>query len=144
MPCLQRTHNISIGRSRHSAVIVAEIYARNRQANIVDHALQVPWGNFTANGVLDLINQPGVFFDAGAGAAAHVQAECSRVHRREEVLPQERNQKSGGNTKTEEQHHEYNAVSQDEPEQIPITLPKPIEGPLELMLERDEGTEQAA
>ena len=106
--------------------------------------MQVPWGNFTANGVLDLINQPGAFFDAGARAGAHVQAECSRVHRREEVLPQERNQKSGGSTKTEEQHHEYNAVSQDEPEQIPITLPKPIERLLELMLERDEGTEQAA
>src|SRR6266567_2291284 len=58
MPFLQRNHYISIGRSGHTAVVVAEIYARNRQANIVDDALQVPWGNFMANGVLDLIINP--------------------------------------------------------------------------------------
>src|SRR5258705_11602264 len=99
MPVLQTTHNVSTARPRHTAVIVAEINARNRQANIVDDALQVPWGNFTANGVLDLINHPGAFFDAGARTGAHVQAECSRVHGRGESLPPGRHPKSRGSAK---------------------------------------------
>jgi hypothetical protein len=73
MVCLERDHNVSVGRSRYTAVVVAQINPGRRQAYVIDDALQfLGWDPLSDHG-FHLIDEFGRFFDARSRDSPDVQ-----------------------------------------------------------------------
>src|ERR1017187_10248713 len=73
--------SISPALSSMRVPVLARRCKRNtdRQANVVEYALEFSGRNLTADRALDPVDQPGAFFDAGAGAGPDVQAQYSCI-----------------------------------------------------------------
>src|SRR6266702_241499 len=135
MACFQRDHDVRVGCSGHAAVAIAQVDARDRQANIVDDALEFPRRDSTANRVLDMINQDRSLFDPCPGMRAHVQSKDPGINARKEIPSQEGDQTQRGYAKAQEERGEKQAPAQNQAEQMVVTLAETLEGLFERLLQ---------
>ena len=87
---LQSDSDVSIGGSTHAAVVVSEIYARNRKTDVIDDALKLIGRDLFSDCFFDFVHEFSRFFNASARSRAHVEPKDAGVHGREEVLAEKR------------------------------------------------------
>ena len=82
---LELDENFGVGSADGAGVAVSEIDAAIWKANVVENGDELVPGNGFSNGLIHLIDQASGFFDAQAGAGAHVKADLAGVDAGEEI-----------------------------------------------------------
>ncbi|MCY1168956.1 hypothetical protein D9M73_89690 [compost metagenome] len=112
VPVLQRHQYLAIHRAYGACIAVRKVDAAVGQANIVQYGFKLVRRHQFADHGLHRIGDARGFLNAGAGRRAHVQADLSGIHAREEIAPQHRVQEARQQAKTQEQVSKAPAVRQ--------------------------------
>src|ERR1700733_1067993 len=107
---IESDQNLRIAGANRSVGTVGLVDAGVGQTDVVENRLEFIVRNLLPQNALDFVAEPRCLFHAQAGTPAYVQAQLARVHLREEVLSQEREQPEREQAKSQEANHEHSAI----------------------------------
>ena len=131
MVFLEGHQDVAIRGAHGPRVVVRSVDAAVRQSKVIYDFAQLIGRNDLANHLLDFVRCPGRFFNARAGCHADVHVETAGIHGREEILPEEGEQKTRCQDKSHHNEDDLPDIVQTQAEQIGIALPKILEAPFE-------------
>ncbi len=132
---LERDLDVAVLLADDAGVVVGQVDARDREADVVDHRLDLLRRNDFAHDLLHGGELVRGFLDARADLRAHVHQDLAAVDRREEVAAEERHQRERAEHEGEEARDEHAAVRDRERQDLVVGVAKAQEAALEGALE---------
>ena len=135
MVFLEGHQDVAIRGAHGPRVVVRSVDAAVRQSKVIYDFAQLIGRNDLSNHLLDFVHCPGRFFNARAGCHADVHVETAGIHGREEILPEEGEQKTRCQDKSHHDEDDLPDIVQTQAEQIAIVLAEILKAPFEMALE---------
>ena len=135
---VERNQNVAVRGTHRSSIIVRGVNAAIGNPEVIDNPLQLVGGNNLADHLFDLIHRASCFFDAGPGFHPDVHIESSGIDRREEILPEKREQNHGEHRKAKDHRHQLASISEAETQEIAIAFPEFIKSIFKPVVETGE------
>ena len=127
--------DVGVLRADHAGVVVSEIDARNRHADIVSDGLDLAGRDELADCLLHIGELIGAFLDARADLRADMHQDRSGIDRRKEITTKKRHQQERRSNHREEADHENRTSPERHLQQVAIPGTKPFETRFETALE---------
>src|SRR2546430_13143913 len=132
---LELNQNFRVRRADGSGVAVREIDATVGQTDVVENGDKFVFGDRFTNGLIDLIDQASGFFNAQAGARAHVKADLTGVDAWEEIAAENQSDRARQGAKSQETGGEDARIVEDVLERLAVAVAETFKGALEALLE---------
>src|SRR5207302_5924459 len=132
---LELNQNFRVRRADGAGVAVREIDAAVGQTDVVQNGDEFVLGNRFTNGLIDLIDQASGFFNAQAGACAHVKADLAGVDAREEIATENQSDRARQGAKSQEAGGKNARMVEDTLERFAVAVAETFKAALEALLE---------
>src|SRR3569833_4000706 len=126
---LEGDQDVAIHAANGAGVAVREVDARDRQADVVDQALNIARGNHLAHGSLDVIDEHCRFLYAHSGRTSDMQLDLAAVDLRKEIPAEKRIDEHRGGRGTQEHHCEGPAMPESHRQEGLVATANDLEAP---------------
>jgi hypothetical protein len=136
---LERDQDVAVGSRHERRVAEGQVDAASRQADVVEHGVDLVGRDDLPDHVLDVGEAARGFLQAGAVRRSDVQAELPCVDRREEVHADQPEEREGDRHEAGEDAGHDAPVRERPREERAVPVPQALEAPVECLVHRPDG-----